>query len=161
MNGVEEIYVLCNRVRWHAAYLPEVYANNGNVGIGQDRQSLQGTTSDDDEGSFNVDTEDGKPLSWQTKSTLTQLDDQIAAFDQTLDLRDEACFESDSLEKSDIQTLTADDSILNLDDTSFDEDSLYHQNVSIYEILRKFGFLMNLQLLTHSTWLSIYGYLLS
>ena len=149
MNGVEEIYVLCNRVRWHAAYLPEVYANNGNVGIGQDRQSL------------NVDTEDGKPLSWQTKSTLTQLDDQIAAFDQTLDLRDEACFESDSLEKSDIQTLTADDSILNLDDTSFDEDSLYHQNVSIYEILRKFGFLMNLQLLTHSTWLSIYGYLLS
>ena len=100
LNGVEEIYVLCNRVRWHAAYLPEVYANNGNVGIGQDRQSLQGTTSDDDEGSFNVDTEDGKPLSWQTKSTLTQLDDQIAAFDQALDLRDEACFESDSLEKS-------------------------------------------------------------
>ena len=139
MHGVEEIYVLCNRVRWHDAYLPEVYGNN--VGIGtyvQDGQSAQGTTSDDLEGSFNIDTEDEdcggdisnfQLFSWQTKATLTQLDDQIAAFDnQALDLGDESCF---SLEKSDVETLTGDDSILNLDNTSFHEDSLYLQHVSV------------------------------
>ena len=70
-------------------------------------------------------------LRWQTKTTLTQLDDQIAAFDnQAFELREEACFERDSLEESDGETLTGDDTTLNLDDTSFDEDSLYLKYVS-------------------------------
>ena len=138
MNGVEEIYVFCNRVRWHSAYLPEVYGNNvgvGTFGNRQDGESALGT-SDDEDGTFNIDTEDDgdsgsnignfQLLRWQTKTALTQLDEQIAAFDnQALDLREEAYFERDSLEKSDVETLTGDDSTLNLDDTSFDEDSLY------------------------------------
>ena len=148
MNGVEEIYVLCNRVRWHSAYLPEVYGNNVGVGtFGQDGESAQGT-SDDEDGTFNIDTEDEgdigsnignfQLLRWQTKTALTQLDDQIAAFDnQALDLREEAYFERDSLEKSDVETLTGDESTLNLDDASFDEDSLYyhHEHVSFILML--------------------------
>lgn len=142
MNGVEEIYVFCNRVRWHSAYLPEVYGHNVGVGtLGQDSESVQETSDHDDDGSFNIDTEDEgdcesnignfQLLRWQTKTTLTQLDDQIAAFDnQAFDLREEACFERDSLEESDGETLTGDDSTLNLDDTSFDEDSLYLKHVS-------------------------------
>ena len=134
MNGVEEIYVLCNRVRWHDAYLPEVYGNNVGIGTyGQDGQSVQVTTSDDtDDEDCGGHISNFQLFSWQTKATLTQLDDQIAAFDnQALDLGCESYFKRDSLEKSDVETLTGDDSILNLDDTSFDEDSLYLQHVSV------------------------------
>ena len=142
MNGVEEIYVFCNRVRWHSAYLPEVYGNNVGVGtFDQDGESVVLASSGDDYGSFNIDTEeDGdcgsdndniQLFRWQTQTALAQLDEQIAAFDnQALDVNDEPYFERDSLEKSDEDTLNGDDSILNLDDTSFDEDSLYHKNVS-------------------------------
>ena len=147
MNGVEEIYVLCNRVRWHDAYLPEVYGNNVGIGTyGQDGQRVQGTTSDDtDDEDYRGHISNFQLFSWQTKATLTQLDDQIAAFDnQALDLGYESYFKRDSLEKSDVETLTGDDSILNLDDTSFDEDSLYLQHVSVQnrmniELGYKFG----------------------
>ena len=138
MNGIEEIYVVCPRARWRAAYLPELCGNNIGVGaFDQDGESVHEVSEDDE--SFNIETdEDGESdignfhlVRWHTQATLSQFDNQLAAFDNPgLDLRDESYFK-DSLERSDGGTLTEDDSSLNLDNTSFDEDSLYHQSVSI------------------------------